>query len=381
MDEQRFNVKISIVTVCFNSVKTIEQTIKSVINQSYKYIEYIIIDGGSTDGTLDIIRKYESYISYWVSEPDKGIYDAMNKGINVASGELIAFINSDDWYDENAITHFAEAYTNQSADVLYGDIVYIDEYGKERYESNAKLNFDKMLYTNILCHQAICVRTELMKNNLFDLRYKLLADYDFLLSLLVAGYSFYYIGNYLIAYFRWGGVSTVRILETVNETYEISSKRFLSKEDLHYDENKILRIRKIAERRICYGKMQQIYNDFMEGKCQFEDYGDILNTKFVIFGVGTVGKQVLELINYLGAKVECFLDSNSDYWEEQISGIRVLNPQETYIIKSCKVIITSYEYNDEMAKVLSGRGLKENEDYYSFEKWIQWLVEHIKHNS
>ena len=88
---------ISIITVSYNAVKTIEQTISSVVNQSYSNIEYIIIDGGSTDGTVDIIKKYEDRIAYWVSEPDGGIYDAMNKGIKVATGDYIQIIGADDF--------------------------------------------------------------------------------------------------------------------------------------------------------------------------------------------------------------------------------------------------------------------------------------------
>ena len=184
MLNQSSGVKISIVTVCFNSAKTIEQTIKSVLNQSYKNIEYIVIDGGSTDGTLDIIRKYEPYITYWVSEPDKGIYDAMNKGIKASNGELIAFINSDDWYHEDAMQHFAEVYERQPADVLFGDIIFIND-NEEKYVSNENVDLDKLMYTNMLCHQAICTRTVLMKENPFDLQYKIAADYDFLLKLYI----------------------------------------------------------------------------------------------------------------------------------------------------------------------------------------------------
>ena len=90
---------ISIVTVVLNDAKHLEQAIKSVLGQTYDNIEYLIIDGGSTDGTLDIIRKHEKAIDYWVSEPDSGIYDAMNKGVSLATGDLIALLNSDDWYE------------------------------------------------------------------------------------------------------------------------------------------------------------------------------------------------------------------------------------------------------------------------------------------
>ena len=94
---------ISIITVSYNAVKTIEDTITSVLNQTYSNIEYIIIDGASTDGTLEVIKKYQDDISIIVSEPDKGIYDAMNKGIERANGELIGIINADDWYEANAV--------------------------------------------------------------------------------------------------------------------------------------------------------------------------------------------------------------------------------------------------------------------------------------
>lgn len=113
-------IKVSIITVVYNGVKNIEQTIKSVLHQTYSNIEYIVIDGGSTDGSLDIIKKYSDSISYWVSEADKGIYDAMNKGISKATGDLIGIINSDDWYEPDAIMNMVTAYEENT--VLYGII-------------------------------------------------------------------------------------------------------------------------------------------------------------------------------------------------------------------------------------------------------------------
>ena len=109
--------KISIITVCYNCAKTIERTIKSVLSQSYPLVEYIIVDGNSNDGTVDVIRKYEQSISFWLSEPDKGIYDAMNKGIDAATGELIGFINADDFYADGAVEAIAKRYIETNADV------------------------------------------------------------------------------------------------------------------------------------------------------------------------------------------------------------------------------------------------------------------------
>ena len=118
------NPLISVVTVSYNAVLTIEQTILSVINQTYPHIEYIIIDGGSTDGTVDIIKKYANRIAYWVSEPDKGIYDAMNKGIRTAKGEWINFMNAGDlFYSKDTLEKVFSKSINDNIKVIYGDVM------------------------------------------------------------------------------------------------------------------------------------------------------------------------------------------------------------------------------------------------------------------
>ena len=120
-------MKISIITVCLNSVETIEDTIKSVLIQDYKDIEYIVVDGRSTDGTLDILKKYRDRIHKYISEPDKGIYDAMNKGIKLSSGDIIATLNADDIYaDETIVGRMLEFIQKNGLDAAYGDLAYID---------------------------------------------------------------------------------------------------------------------------------------------------------------------------------------------------------------------------------------------------------------
>jgi glycosyltransferase involved in cell wall biosynthesis len=119
-------MKISVITVCFNSAKTIEDTIQSVLSQDYPNVEYIIVDGGSKDATLDIVKKYSANISHFISEPDKGIYDAMNKGIALATGDVVGILNSDDvYYDSQVLSHIAKAFEVTNADAVYGDLVYV----------------------------------------------------------------------------------------------------------------------------------------------------------------------------------------------------------------------------------------------------------------
>ena len=115
-------MKISVVTVCYNSVNTIEETMLSVLNQTYPDIEYIIIDGGSTDGTVDIIRKYAARLGYWISEPDKGIYDAMNKGIAAATGDYINFMNSGDMFASNDVLSSFKNFVSDDPEIVYGDV-------------------------------------------------------------------------------------------------------------------------------------------------------------------------------------------------------------------------------------------------------------------
>lgn len=164
---------ISVVTVCFNAVKDIEKTILSVINQTYENIEYIIIDGGSTDGTVDVIKKYADRITYWVSEPDKGIYDAMNKGIRVATGEWINFMNAgDEFY--SSIT-LSDVSFDSNYLCIYGNALYYND--KEEWSVIAKdVNSIRNNMPNT--HQAFFIQMKIVKQNLFDLTYRYAADYN-----------------------------------------------------------------------------------------------------------------------------------------------------------------------------------------------------------
>jgi len=165
------NLKISIITVVYNSVSTLEQTILSVINQTYENIEYIIIDGGSTDGTLNIIKKYQDIINYWISEPDKGIYDAMNKGIERASGEWIQFLNSGDVFVSTEVLE--SVFKNDISDnigILYGDSTETKKYCDMTHYADRDIN--SLSFSPIYRHNASFVRLKIHKKYLFDITKK-----------------------------------------------------------------------------------------------------------------------------------------------------------------------------------------------------------------
>lgn len=210
-------LKVSIITVVYNGVKHLEQTIKSVLNQTYANIEYIIIDGGSTDGTINIIKKYESNIAHWVSEPDSGIYDAMNKGIKMATGELIGIINSDDWYEPYAVEEIVMAYKDNT--VCYGLMRHISNDEILEIYAPAPCLIPKKMIPHSTCFVPSNIYR---KYGLFDLQYKSCADYHLILRLYKAGVKFEFIEK-VIANFRFGGYSwkTSSLRESFNMRYKM----------------------------------------------------------------------------------------------------------------------------------------------------------------
>jgi len=209
-------VLVSIITVVYNGEKYLEQTIKSVINQTYKNIEYIIIDGGSTDGTLDIIKKYEKHISYWVSEPDKGLYDAMNKGIGIAKGELIGMINSDDWYELDAVELMVNAYvSNPTKSIFHADRYDVHEDGKRTVKKFHSSIFKFKYYGMTYNHPSMFITKEEYNKHLYNVNLRALSDYQFVLETFLRNEtSLYYLNQPLVNY-RLDGISAQMPLKQV----------------------------------------------------------------------------------------------------------------------------------------------------------------------
>ncbi len=179
-------MKISITTVCFNSAETIEDTIRSVLSQNYKDIEYIVVDGGSTDGTLDIIEKYRDRIHKYISEPDNGVYDAMNKGIRLATGDIIATLNSDDMYvDETIVSRMVEFIQAWDLDAAYGDLVYIDHNNSDhvtRFWKTGEYRRRAFYYGWVIPHPAFFCRKQVFeKCGYFNDDFRIAADFELML--------------------------------------------------------------------------------------------------------------------------------------------------------------------------------------------------------
>jgi len=183
-------MKISIITVTKNDRDNIENCIESVLSQGYKKIEYILIDGASTDGTLDIIKQKNRKILKWISEEDSGIYDAMNKGINIASGDIVGFLNSDDIYaDTDILELVAETFQNSDIDSCYGDLVYVSKDDTNKIIRNWKsceLDYELFKSGWHPPHPTFFVKKSIYERyGVFDTKYKIGADYALMLKFLV----------------------------------------------------------------------------------------------------------------------------------------------------------------------------------------------------
>ena len=207
-------LKISVITPSFNSEKTIEKTISSVVFQDKScHLEYIIIDGGSTDRTCEIINKYINYINVFISEPDAGAYDAMNKGISLATGDIIGIINSDDWYQEDTIKIVEQEFSkNSDIDVLYSPI---NNYFEGEYVATfSPGDLEKLPIRFTLNHPSCFIKKSAYNLiGLYDLQYKIAADYDLILRLFISGLKFHYVDTPLAAYSLNGMSSAANFFE------------------------------------------------------------------------------------------------------------------------------------------------------------------------
>lgn len=218
--------KVSIITVCYNSEKTLEQTIQSVLAQDYPFIEYVVIDGSSNDSSLEIINKYKSQIAHFVSEPDKGIYDAMNKGIALATGDVVGMLNSDDFYlSASSVSFLINELIKNDTDSVFADLIIVDPNDTKiikRYYDSSSWSPKRFRYGWMPAHPTFFIKKKYYdQHGVFSLNYKIASDFDMLIRLLYKGKASYtYLAKPVIM-MRMGGASTKGLINSFKLNCEI----------------------------------------------------------------------------------------------------------------------------------------------------------------
>lgn len=209
------SLKVSIITVCYNAGNVIEQTIRSVLSQDYVNLEYIIIDGNSTDNTLNVIKEAVDGRVKWISEPDKGLYDAMNKGIKLATGDWMCFMNAGDRFVDNKTISKVFNLNVDGGDVLYGDVILeYPPFGNVRRRHNT-LSGKKCALD--ICHQSTFIKASIMKEYGYDTHYKIFADIDFFYKIWKNGCKFLYVPVDIAVFEAFDGLSSSKVFTGFKE--------------------------------------------------------------------------------------------------------------------------------------------------------------------
>lgn len=221
--------KFSVITVTYNAAAVLEDTIQSVITQTYHHVEYIIVDGGSTDGTLDIVAQYRDRIATIVSEPDKGLYDAMNKGMRLATGDYLCFLNAgDSFHEDDTLQSIAHSLTGSTLpDVIYGQTELVDSEGHfvrmRRLSAPEHLNWKSFRQGMLVCHQAFFAKRTLAES--YDLRYRFSADFDWCIRVMKRAQTLHNTHLTLIDYLE-EGMTTRNRRASLRERFRIMVKHY-----------------------------------------------------------------------------------------------------------------------------------------------------------
>ena len=356
---------LSVITVTLNCAETIEKTISSVLQQKNDEIEYIIIDGGSTDGTQDIIKKYDNEITYWVSEPDNGIYDAMNKGISIASGEWISFINGNDWYENNVFQDVKNVATNCKESIIYGWVNQVSDGEIKGYLGiSHEVDTEELHFHNLYCHQGLFLRRQLFSlvGN-YDTNYKVYADYDWILKAHQLGYVPYLL-NKTVANFTMGGIS-----QSDNESDEemgIVIRNYRKhKKFPPYLEKRRGRAEYVMIKKKMPSKLKELF---------------ICYKKLYLWGLGNYGIECFEMLSSLGISVEGIILTAPDM--HKWNNVPIYSSEEVFYMNVFKddlqtgVLIATEDYEEEIVDLLKEKGVNENK-YIRMSQLYKWSYDNF----
>lgn len=341
------NQMITVITVSLNSADTIEKSIQSVIHQKYDDLEYIIIDGGSTDGTTDIIKKYDKHISFWVSEPDAGIYNAMNKGIRMATGDYVLFLNSDDWLEDGAIARVSDYIDKVDSDVYYGHVIRDDGHSRLDWIPES---LDRLWWWMPFGHQGVFVRREILP--FFDEKYRISADYNMMLDLYSEGRKFSYM-PFVISYFGQNGISNSAKYKMRCEQVDISASHMIK-----YKGDSLVFAEKIVEL-YCNGEIEHQILDMgnYTHLSAFLAKVGLLNNRNIVFGSGLISKMIMEVLKKAGCWIDYIVDNDKSKWGTMCDGFEIASPERLRDEKECNVLVLTIKFNEVIATQLNGMNL------------------------
>ena len=363
--------KVSIITVCYNSADTIERTIQSVTTQTYSEIEYIVIDGGSTDGTQEKIEKYIDIIAYFCSEPDNGIYDAINKGIRRSSGDIIGILNSDDWYEREAVKMIVNAYDKSASELFYGNINFIDSNCKAHLAVSQSAN--GLWKGMCLFHPSVFVqRSVYEKVGLFNIQYQIAADYDFLLRCYDSGVKMEYIPE-ILANFTQNGISTTSAELAIEESAKIALfyAKADKKKEIEQYYHQIMLQRKIP---YLYDKLlQKEKSDYIYFRKRIQE---IFENKqpIALYSAGKYGIKICTILERNGCEIAYFVDQDIDKNGSVILDKKVYSPEYMKEEPHFTIIANAY-HADEIMEELLQKNLVQKENCFSLEVLFEKITD------
>lgn len=222
---------VSVITVVYNGKHFLSQTFESVFSQTYPHIEYIVVDGKSTDGTVDLIRANETRIARWISEPDKGLYDAMNKALKLATGDFVLFMNAGDLFQDKYVLEKLMTSAPADTDILYGDTMLVSEEGNEiglrskktPHKLPENLSWKDFKFGMVVCHQSILIRRSIAPE--YNLSHPFCADIDWIVKSLKTTQKIHN-GNIVIARFLKGGITDKRLKKSLKDRFKVLSEHY-----------------------------------------------------------------------------------------------------------------------------------------------------------
>lgn len=327
-------MRISIITVCLNSEKTIEQTIQSVIRQEYDDLEYIVVDGQSKDKTLEIVETYADDISIIISEPDKGIYDAMNKGIALATGDIIGIINSDDWYEQGTFKEVQKCFQESGAEVVYGSLNMICE--DKVIERWVPSDIEKIRYEMEIPHPTVFIKKYVYERyGAFCLEYKVAADYELILRLYTNSVRFVCLDR-VLANYRHGGISEQQGRKCLGETLRIA-QRYLTTVPLGKRES----LNRIILHKFKAKYFEKALNEVSGSiwEVLHKRLGVHKEDNIVIFGAGNWGIKTYTELLQNSVQPLFFVDNNNEKWDESENPFKVLSPEKLKFYKGVLLVL------------------------------------------